>query len=81
MSKVYVVISDTIYQGHESHGLHGVYSTESKATSTAMAVITSTAKRHYKDVNTSDICVDDLEFSYQSGNLEVYVSCIEQEVF
>jgi hypothetical protein len=81
MSKVYVVISDSIIQSHESHGLHGVYSTESKATSMAIAVITSIAKRHYHNITASDICVDDFEFSYQSDNLEVYVSCIEQEVF
>lgn len=81
MSKVYVVISESIIQGHSSHGLHGVFSTTSSATSTAISVITSIAKRHYRNITVGDICVDDLEFSYQSANLEVYVSCIEQEVF
>ena len=81
MSKVYVVISDSIIQGHESHGLHGVWSTEVKAKDTAIAVITSIAKRHYHDITADDICMDDLEFSYQTDNFEVYISCIEQEVF
>lgn len=80
MSKVYVVISETIYQGHSSHGLHGVYADKSKASTTAISAITSIAKRHYYEVDTKDICVDDLEFSYASGNIEIYLSCIEQEV-
>ena len=80
MSKVYVVISQTIYQGHDSHGLHGVYADKSKATTTAISAITSIAKRYYHEVNTEDICMDDPEFSYASGNLEIYLSCIEQEV-
>ena len=80
MSKVYVVISETLYQGHSSHALHGVYSTSTKATTTAISAITSIAKRHYHEVDQEDICMDDLEFSYASGSLEIYLSCIEQEV-
>lgn len=78
--KVYVVISDSLIQGHQSNGLHGVYATESSATRTAISAITSIAKRYYHNINKEDICVDDLEFSYQSNNIEIYVSCIEQEV-
>ena len=78
--KVYVVISESIIQGHTSNGLHGVYATKSKATSTAISAIKGIAGRYYHDVHTDDICVDGLEFSYQSGNVEVYVSCIDQEV-
>lgn len=80
MSKVYVVISETIYQGHSSHGLHGVYSDKTKAITTAISAITGIANRHYYEVSTDDICVDDLEFSYASGNIEIYLSCIEQDV-
>lgn len=81
MSKVYIVLSDSIIQGHESHGLHGAYATKDRAHNTAMSVITSIAKRNYHDITSADICVDDGEFSYQSGNIEIYVSCIEQEVY
>lgn len=80
MSKVYVVISETIYQSHDSHGLHGVFSTKSSAINTAISAITSIAKRYYHEIDLEDICMDDLEFSYASGNLEIYLSCIEQEV-
>ena len=80
MSKVYVVISETIYQGHSSHGLHGVYSTYDSAKTTAISAITSIANRHYYEVGSEDICIDDPEFSYASGNIEIYLSCIEQEV-
>ena len=80
MSKVYVVISETIYQGHSSHGLHGVYSSYDRAKTTAISAITSIAKRHYYNADQDDICMDDPEFSYASGNIEIYLSCIEQEV-
>lgn len=82
MSKVYVVISDSIIQGHESNCLHGVYSTKDKARSVAISAIISIAKGHYHNITKADICeMDDLEFNYQSGNLDIYVSCLEQEVF
>ena len=80
MSKVYVVISETIYQGHSSHSLHGVYFTKNSATATAISAILSIAQRHYHNITEDDICADDLEFCYQSNNLEIYISCIEQNV-
>lgn len=79
--KVYVVISDSIIQGHTSNGLHGVYATKGKARSVAMSAIISMAKGQYHNISESDICeMDDLEFSYQSGNVDIFVSCLEQEV-
>lgn len=80
MPKVYVVISDSIIQNYESHGLHGVFSTKSKAISVAISAIIGTAERNYHNITVDDICIDDLELSYQAKNLEIYVSCIEQEV-
>ena len=81
MSKVYVVISDSIIQGHESHGLHGVFSKEDDAKTIAISAIISIAKRHYHNITAQDVCDHcDLEFSYHSNNIEVYASCIEQEV-
>lgn len=81
MSKVYVVISDSIIQGHQSNSLHGVYATKDKAKSVAISAIISMAQGHYHNISQADICeMDDLEFNYQSGNLDIYVSCIEQEV-
>lgn len=80
--KVYIVISDTIIYEHESHGLHGAYHTPERAKSTAIAVIKSTAKSNYFDVDDSDIInEDDTEFSYQNDTLGVWVSVIEQEVY
>lgn len=79
--KVYVVISDSIIQGHESNALHGVYATKDKARSVAISAIISMARGHYHNISKSDICeMDDLEFNYQSNNIDIYVSCIEQEV-
>ena len=81
MSKVYVVISDSIIQGHESHGLHGVFVDENLAKSTAISAITSIAKRNYHDITEQDICDHcDLEYSYHSSNMAIYVSCLEEEV-
>lgn len=78
---VYVVVSESIIHGHQSNGLHGVYATKASAQSTAMSAITSIAKRYYHDINKVDVCVeDDLEFSYQNDNINIFVSCIEQEV-
>lgn len=79
--KVYVVISDAIIQGHTSNGLHGVYSSKAKARSVAMSAIISMAKGQYHNISESDICEhDELELSYQSGNVDIFVSCLEQEV-
>lgn len=81
MSKVYVVISDSIIQGHESNCLHGVYAAKDKAKSAAISAIISMARGYYHNISQADICeMDELEFNYQSGNLDIYVSCIEQEV-
>lgn len=81
MSKVYVVISDSIIQGHQSNCLHGVYATKDKAKSVSISAIISMARGYYHDISQADIReMDDLEFNYQSGNLDIYVSCIEQEV-
>lgn len=81
MSKVYIVISDSIIQGYESNCLHGVYATKDKAKSAAISAIISMAQGHYHNITKADICeMDDLEFNYQSNGLDIYVSCIEQEV-
>lgn len=78
---VYVVISNSVIHGHQSNGLHGVYATKSAAQSTAISAIKSIAKRYYHDVNMAGIDIEDgLEFSYQNDNIDIFVSCIEQEV-
>lgn len=82
MSKVYVVISDSIIQGHTSNALHGVYSTKEKAKSAAISAIISMAKGRYHNITKADICeMDELEFNYQANHIDIYVSCLEQEVF
>lgn len=79
--KVYVVISDSIIQGHTSNGLHGVYANKDKAKSVAISAIISMAKGQYHNISEADICeMDELEFNYQSGNVDIFVSCLEQEV-
>ena len=73
--KVYVVISDSIINGHSSHGLHGVYTSKDLAISTAISVITSTAKMH---ISSDDICIEDGELFYNQNGIDIVVSCIEQ---
>lgn len=78
--KVYVVISSSIINDHESNGLHGVYTTKSSAKSTAISAIKSIAQRYYRNINTADICEDGLEFSYQDDTIDICVSCLEEEL-
>lgn len=75
--KVYVVISDSIINGHSSHGLHGVYTSKDLAISTAISVITSTAKTH---ITSEDISIEDGELFYNQNGIDIVVSCIEQYV-
>ena len=78
--KVYVVISDSIINGHSSHGLHGVYTSKYLAISTAISVITSTAKKYGQNITSDDICIEDGELFYNQNGIDIVVSCIEQYV-
>ena len=76
--KIYVVISDSIINNHSSHGLHGVYTSKDLAISTAISVITSTAKMHKQNISSDDICIEDNELFYNNNGIDIVVSCIEQ---
>lgn len=78
--KVYVIISNSIIHGHQSNGLHGVRATKDGARNTAISAIKSIAQRYYHEVSIADICEDGLEFCYQDGNIDICVSCLEEEV-
>lgn len=75
--KVYVVISDSIINGHSSHGLHGVYADKEQAKVAAISMITSTAGH---SVSVDDICIEDGELFYNQNGIDIVVSCIEQYV-
>lgn len=76
----YVVISDSIINGHQSHGLHGVYLSEEHAKAVAVSTIIRETVRCSYRISTDDIIMDGLEFSYKNDVVDIYVSCIEQEV-
>lgn len=78
--KVYVVVSESIIQGHQSNCLHGVCATKSKAQSIAISAIKSIAQKYYYNINDNDIYKDDTEFNYQANTIEIFASCIKQEV-
>ena len=78
--KAYVVLSDSIANGHQSHGLHGVYLSEDNAKATAISTIISEVARYGARIDSSDIIMDGLEFSYQNNAIDIYVSCIEQDI-
>lgn len=75
--KVYVIISNTIINGHSEVNMHGVYSTKTKAQNAAMSAIQHIAKSYYHhDVN---VCTDgELDFSYYSDALEIHSECLEE---
>lgn len=73
--KVYVVISDSIINGHSSHGLHGVYADKEQAKVAAISMITSTAGRN---ISVDDIYIEDGELFYNQNGIDIVVSCIEQ---
>ena len=73
--KVYVVISDSIINGHSSHGLHGVYADKEQAKIAAISMITSTAK-----VSVDNIHIEDDELFYNQNGIDIVVSCIEQDL-
>lgn len=80
--KVYVVISDCIIDGYQSHGLHGVYVSKDSAKATAISIITSLASKYKVIIGPCDIHCDDdaLEFHCDKKNFSVYVSCLEEDV-
>lgn len=75
--KVYVVISNTIINGHSKVNMHGVYSTKTKAQDAAMSAIQHIAKSYYHhDVNVWT--EGELEFGYYSDTLEIHSRCLEE---
>ncbi len=76
----YVVISDSIINGRQSHGLHGVYLSEENARAVAVSTIIHETVRCSRKINTDDIIMDGPEFSYKNDIIDICVSCIEQEV-
>ena len=77
--KVYVVISDSIINGHSSHGLHGVYADKEQAKVAAISMITSTANVSIDDIHIEDDD-DQLELFYNQNGIDIVVSCIRQSV-
>ena len=77
--KVYVVLSDSIINGHSSHGLHGVYVDKEQAKVTAISMITSTANVSVDDIHIEDDD-DQLELFYNQNEIDIVVSCIRQSV-
>ena len=79
--KVYVVLSDSIINGHSSHGLHGVYADKEQAKVTAISVITSIAGQN---ISVDDVYIEDdneqLELFYNQNGIDIVVSCIMQNV-
>ena len=77
--KVYVVISDSIINGHSSHGLHGVYADKEQAKVAAISVITSTAKVSVDDIHIEEYD-EQLELFYNQNGIDIVVSCIKQDL-
>lgn len=77
--KVYVVISDSIINGHSSHGLHGVYADKEQAKIAAISMITSTAKVFIDDINIEEYD-EQLELFYNQNGIDIVVSCIKQDL-
>lgn len=77
--KVYVVISDSIINGHSSHGLHGVYADKEQAKVAAISAITSTANSSIDDINIEEYD-EQLELFYNQNGIDIVVSCIKQDL-
>lgn len=78
--KVYVVISDSIINGHSSHGLHGVYADKEQAKITAISIITSTANVSVDDIITEEYDCELLVLFNNENGIDIVVSCIEQDL-
>ena len=78
----YVVLSDSIIHGNQSHGLHGVYKSKDDAKRTAMSTIASIASKQKVIIGPCDIQYenDGMELSFCNNSIDIYVSCIEQEI-
>lgn len=70
MSKVYVVLSESIAQSYSSHGLHGVYATKYDAQVTAMSTIMSIARRHGHEVTGETTFHSIFEFNRLKESIE-----------
>lgn len=77
--KVYVVISDSIINGHSSHGLHGVYADKGQAKIAAISMITSTANSSIDDIHIEEYD-EQLELFYNQNGIDIVVSCIKQDL-
>lgn len=78
--KVYVVISDSIINGHSSHGLHGVYADKEQAKVAAISMITSTTKASIDNIITEEYDDEQLELFYNQNGIDIVVSCIKQDL-
>ena len=81
--KVYVVISDSMIHGHHSHGLHGVYLSKDDAKTMAISTIISEFTLHNYAITADDIIIDEdcgLEVHYKNDVIDIWVSCLEQDV-
>ena len=79
MSKVYVILSESLIGGHHSHGMHGVYANKHDAIMASVSAMMSIAKCEQHQFTGYQI-LDNIEYEYKHGDVEVYVSCILQEV-
>lgn len=78
--KIYVVISDSIIDNHSSHGLHGVYKNLSDAKTAAISTIINTAQKHGYSITNDSITIDGNELFYVQNDIDIVVSCIEQDL-
>ena len=78
----YVVISNSIINGHQSHGLHGIYKSKDDAKMVAQCTITSIASKQKVIIGPLDIHHenDGMELGFRNDTIDIYVSCIAQEV-
>ena len=79
MSKVYVVLSESIINGHQSHGMHGVYANKHDAIMASVSAMQSLAQCGLHQFTGYQID-DSIEYEYFNGKNEVHVSCLLQEV-